>query len=77
MQSFNEASPMYTFQVAKTANKATVSAAIQKLYGVKPVRVNTITVPAKKIIVRGKRGTKPGYKKALVFLKKGDKIDFV
>ena len=75
--SFNEDHPVYTFVVADSANKATVRLAIEKLYSVKPVRVNIINIPPRQIFARGKRGQKPGFKKAMVFLKKGDKIDFV
>jgi len=69
--------PVYTFVVADGANKATVRLAVEELYQVKPVRVNIINTPSRQIFIRGKRGQKPGFKKALVWLKKGDKIDFV
>ena len=75
--SFNVEYPVYTFVVAENANKATVRLAVKKLYHVKPVRVNIVNIPPRQILVRGKRGSKPGFKKALVLLKKGDKIDFV
>jgi large subunit ribosomal protein L23 len=75
--SFNEEHPVYTFVVANEANKATVRVAIEKLYSVKPVRVNIVNIPPRQVFIRGKRGQKPGFKKAMVFLKKGDKIDFV
>ena len=44
-------------------------------YKVTPVRINTVTIPAKNVIVRGKRGKKSGYKKAYIYLKKGEKIE--
>ena len=75
--SFDAEHPVYTFVVASDSNKATVRLAIEKLYNVKPTRVNIINIPPRQILIRGKRGSKPGFKKALVFLKKGDKIDFV
>lgn len=68
---------VYTFDVAKSANKALVALAIQSLYKVKPIKVNIITVPSKNIIVRGRPGVKSGGKKAMVYLKKGEKIEFV
>lgn len=77
MLSFNAEQPVYTFKVAGGANKSQIRQVIEKLYQVKPVRINVVNLPAKRVIIRGKRGTKPGFKKALVFLKKGDKIDFV
>lgn len=68
---------VYTFDVAKSANKAQVRSAVQAIYSVTPLRINMITVKEKPITMRGKRGVKQGGKKALVFLKKGDKIEFV
>jgi DNA gyrase/topoisomerase IV subunit A len=39
--------------------------------------VRIINLPAKKVFVRGKKGVQSSIKKALVYLKKGDKIEFV
>ncbi|MBX4216040.1 50S ribosomal protein L23 [Candidatus Parcubacteria bacterium] len=68
---------VYTFDVAKGATKSDVARAITATYKVKPLRVNIITILPKKVLVRGIPGTKGGGKKALVFLKKGEKIEFV
>jgi large subunit ribosomal protein L23 len=68
---------IYTFQVAKNSNKSLISSAIKSLYKVTPVKVSIVNLPAKNVFVRGKRGVVPGLKKAIVTLKKGDKIDFV
>lgn len=68
---------VYTFDVAESANKTEVSKAVFAFYKVKPVRVNILTVPRKKIMSRGKEGMRGGGKKALVYLKKDDKIEFV
>jgi large subunit ribosomal protein L23 len=70
-------SGVYTFQVTKGANKQTVAKAIAELYKVAPVKVAMTNLPSKTIIHRGRKGTVPGIKKALVTVKKGDKIDFV
>src|SRR3989344_4468293 len=51
--------------------------AIEEIYGVTPVRINVITIPAKKVFVRNRVGMKASGKKAVVYLKKGDKIEFV
>lgn len=67
----------YTFQVARNANKQSIMKAVRELYKLNPVRVSIIKVPAKNIFVRGKKGSVPGMKKAVVTLKKGEKIDFV
>ena len=68
---------VYTFDVSSSANKTEISKAIFALYKVKPVKVNVLSVPRKKVFLRGQEGTKGGGRKALVYLKKGDKIDFV
>ena len=68
---------VYTFEVAKNANKNSVAQAIKTLYKVIPVRVAILNNPAKNVFVRGRRGVVPGVRKALVTLKKGEKIDFV
>jgi large subunit ribosomal protein L23 len=73
----NDAHPVYTFEVTAGANKAGVCAAVKELFNVTPIKVNILNVRPKTIIIRGHRGQKPGMKKALVFLKPGDKIDFV
>jgi len=70
-------SGVYSFQVAKQANKATVAKAFTALYKLKPVRVSIINTSEKNIFVRGKRGFVPGIKKAIITVKKGEKIEFV
>ncbi len=68
---------VYSFNVSNSANKNEISRAIFELYKVKPVKVNILAVPRKAATYRGKPGTKGGGKKALVYLKQGDKIDFI
>lgn len=71
---------VYTFDIATGAhktNKTEIKKAIFAIYKVKPVKVNVLTVPRKKIMSRGKIGLKGGGRKALVYLKKGDKIEFI
>ncbi len=72
----SESQNIYTFEVAKNATKHTVGQAIKALYKFTPLNVRIVNLPAKKILVRGRPGTKSAVKKALVYLKKGDKIDF-
>ena len=67
----------YAFEIASWATKDQVKKAVELIYKVTPVKVNVSYLPAKKVVVRGKKGTKSGVKKAYVFLKKGDKIEFV
>ncbi len=69
---------VYTFDVSTGANKTEIKKAIFSLFKVKPIRVNVLPVPKKKIMSRrGQAGVKGGGKKALVYLKAGDKIEFV
>ena len=68
---------IYTFEITDAANKKNVAKAVKELYKVTPVKVNITNLPAKKVIARGKIGRRTGVRKAVVYLKKGDKIDFV
>lgn len=67
----------YVFEVARNTNKIEIAKAIQALYGVSPMRVNIVNLPATRVFVRGKKGMKSGVRKALVTLKKGDKIEIL
>jgi len=68
---------IYTFKVSHRANKILIKKAIEEMYGFEPIKVRIAKALSKKRIVRGKTGIRPGFKKALVYLKKSDKIDFV
>ena len=68
---------VYTFEVSPRATKNEVAKEIENIYIVKPVKVNMLKIPVKKTFVRGKEGTKNGGKKAVVYLKKGDKIELI
>lgn len=73
----SESHNVYTFEVTKAATKNTVADAIKQIYKVTPIKVNIVNLPAKNVTARGRKGTKQAVKKALVFLKKGDKIAFI
>jgi len=64
----------YTFKVHPSAHKTQVKQAIEELFGVHVVEVRMITVKAKPKRRGFFRGTRPGYKKALVKLRHGDSI---
>jgi len=66
---------MYVFKVAEKANKIMIKRAVKETYGVVPRKINIVNIPPKKIFIRRRQGTKPGFKKAIVFLKKGEKIE--
>jgi large subunit ribosomal protein L23 len=75
--SFASEQNVYTFDVTEFANKTEIKKAIFTLYKVKPVKVNVLSVPKKNIMSKGKAGVKGGGRKALVYLKKGDKLEFI
>jgi len=66
---------IYTFNVVQNATKTSLSKEIEKKYKVKPVKITVSNNPRIKVFTRGKIGYKTGFKKASVFLKKGDKIN--
>jgi len=67
----------YLFRVAKDANKIEIRRAVEKLFNVRVTSVNTMHVGGK--AKRGGRRFQPGrtasWKKAVVTLKAGDKIE--
>ena len=67
----------YTFEISRSASKNEVAKAIKELYKVAPVKVNITNLPRKRIFSRGKKGWSGGVKKAVVYLKKDDKIEFI
>lgn len=65
----------YVFKVWQKTNKVEIRKAIEKLYNVKVKEVNITKAPAKKKQVGRFEGRKPGFKKAIVALKEGYKIE--
>ena len=63
------------FKVHSGANKRSIKKNIEKLFKVTVVKVNIIIQKRKKKIKQGKISIKPGYKKAIITLKKGQSID--
>ncbi|MDO8555520.1 MAG: 50S ribosomal protein L23 [bacterium] len=70
-----EGNNVYAFRVSPRVNKITAERAFRELYGFNPLKVRILNMPSKKRIVRGRVGMKSGFKKALIYLKKGDKIE--
>ncbi|HEV7702101.1 MAG TPA: 50S ribosomal protein L23 [Candidatus Paceibacterota bacterium] len=75
--SFAAEQNVYTFNVSGSANKTEIKKAIFSLYKVHPVKVNVLAIPRKNIISKGKKGVRGGGRKALVYLKAGDKIELI
>lgn len=67
----------YVFKIYKNANKSEIKKAISNLYGVAVKKVNIINIKTKTRILRGRKGEKPGYKKAIITLEKGHKIEIL
>jgi large subunit ribosomal protein L23 len=65
----------YTFRVHPDAHKTQIRQAVEQLFDVKVQRVNVITVAAKPKRRGLFRGTRPGWKKAVVQLRAGDTIE--
>lgn len=65
----------YTFMVADKATKVDVRNAVEKLYKVKVAKVNTTIVKGKERRIGKFIGKMPNWKKAVVFLKEGQKIE--
>lgn len=65
----------YTFKVFDNTNKSEIKKAIKEIYGVDVERVKIIKKPSKKKRSGRQEGRKPGFKKAIVRTKKGQKID--
>lgn len=68
--------PKYTFVVARGANKDEIRDAVQRIFKVKVESVNTLVVRGKLRRLRTQLGRRPSWKKAVVTLKAGERIDF-
>ncbi|TLM80433.1 MAG: 50S ribosomal protein L23 [Actinobacteria bacterium] len=66
----------YTFEVDKHATKPQIAAAIEEIFGVTVMSVNTMNVNGKPRRVRYAKGHTRDWKKAVVTLKEGDSIEF-
>ncbi len=65
----------YVFKIHPLANKAQVAQAIGEMYKVKVIKVNMIHNPGEEKLTRGRYRSKiKPFKKAIVTLKKGQKI---
>jgi len=65
----------YTFKVHQDAHKTQIRQAVEQLFDVKVTRVNVIKVQAKPKRRGQIKGTRPGWKKAVVQLRAGDTIE--
>ena len=66
---------VYTLEVAKDSNKVEIRQAIEAIFNVSVVKVNTLNVKPKPKRVRYQVGQTRTWKKAMVTLKEGDTIE--
>ncbi len=71
-----QAQGKYAFEIAEEANKPLVKQAVEKAFKVKVLAVNVMTVPPKTRRVGRRQVLTQSWKKAIVTLKPGDKIEF-
>lgn len=68
---------VYSFEVAPNANKLSVAKAVEAMFDVKVDKVNIINIKGSKIVFAGKRGVTASFKKAMVKVAQGYKIDLL
>jgi len=71
-----ETDNQYVFEVDRNANKIEIQFAIERLFKVRVVQVRTSNVLGKVKRLGRRFGKRPDWKKAIVTLKEGDRIDF-
>ncbi len=80
MTALQDAHNQYAFEVATAANKIEIAHAIEKQFNVQVVSIRTISLKGKwktQLTKRGRfEGRTSSWKKAIVTLKEGEKIDF-
>lgn len=69
---------IYTFAVPTSATKADIAGAIKEIYKVEPRAIRIVNLPAKRKTMRNRRGVgvRAARRKAYVYLKSGDTIQF-
>lgn len=74
-KAMNEAENKVTFRVAIDATKTEIKAAIEEIFSVEVLAVNTIRTQGKQKRFRGHLGKRSDFKKAIVTLKEGQSIE--
>jgi large subunit ribosomal protein L23 len=69
-------SPQIMFEVSKDANKTEIRHAVEKLWNVNVIKVRTAVIRGKEKRVGRFIGRRPNWKRALVTLAPGQKIEF-
>ena len=71
-----QAQGKYAFEVAEEANKRQIKQAVEQAFNVTVTAVNVMGVPGKRRRLGRREVMTPSWKKAVVTLKPGDKIEF-
>jgi large subunit ribosomal protein L23 len=71
-----EESRQYIFEVHRDANKIEIQSAVERLFKVTVLQVRTSNVLGKVKRLGRRYGKRPDWKKAIITLKEGDRIDF-
>jgi large subunit ribosomal protein L23 len=71
-----EESRQYIFEVDRDANKIEIQSAVERLFKVKVIQVRTSKVLGKVKRLGRRQGKRTDWKKAIVTLQEGDRIDF-
>jgi len=67
----------YSFKVNPRANKKEIMQAVREVFDVEPVSCSIINMKGKRRRERYKYGYTPSWKKAIITLKEGDKIELI
>lgn len=70
-----EKSNTYTFKVDKRANKVEIRKAIEEIFNVNVLKVNTVNMLGKTRRLGYRQGKRPDWKKAMVKLAEGNRIE--
>lgn len=71
-----EANNQVAFEVILSATKPEIKAAVERFFKVKVAKVNTVVVPGKAYRTKTREAKSSSWKKAVVTLKQGEKIEF-
>jgi large subunit ribosomal protein L23 len=71
-----EENHQYVFEVHRDANKIEIQFAVERLFKVKVLQVRTSNLLGKEKRLGRRFGKRPDWKKAIVTLKEGDRIEF-
>ena len=69
---------VYAFAVSRLSNKYEIAKAVKEIYKVTPTKIRIVNLPRKTVSMRTRRGDahRAARRKAYVYLKKGDAIQF-